>query len=47
VLDTSVYIEAMRHEEARGRLEAWQRRRAPHIWLHVVVIAELLAGGGG
>lgn len=44
VLDTNVYIEAMRDAAARAALETWQRRMAPHVWQHAVVAAELLAG---
>lgn len=44
VLDTNVYIEAMRQDAAREALEVWQRRMAPAIWQHAVVVAELLVG---
>lgn len=44
VLDTNVYIRAIRDEGARSELAAWQRRMAPRIHQHSVVIAELLVG---
>lgn len=44
VLDTNVFIRAMRNAEARAELAAWQRRMAPHIWQHAVVVSELLVG---
>lgn len=44
VLDTNVFIRAMRSAEARAELAAWQRRMAPHIWQHAVVVSELLVG---
>lgn len=44
VLDTNVFIQAMRSAEARAELADWQRRMAPHIWQHSVVVAELLVG---
>lgn len=44
VLDTNVFIHAMRNAEARAELAAWQRRMAPHIWQHAVVVSELLVG---
>lgn len=46
VLDTNIYIEAIRSPEARGRLAAWQRAMAPYVHQHVVVISELLVGAG-
>src|SRR5690606_19937318 len=46
VLDTNVYIHAMRDDEARAELAGWQRRLAPLIHQHSVVIAELLVGAG-
>lgn len=46
VLDTNVYIEAIRSAEARARLGAWQRAMAPHIHQHAVVVSELLVGAG-
>ncbi len=44
VLDTNVYIHAMRDVEARAELAEWQRSLAPRIHQHAVVIAELLVG---
>jgi predicted nucleic acid-binding protein len=44
VLDTNVYVQAMRDAEARSELAAWQRSMAPHIWQHAVVVSELLVG---
>jgi predicted nucleic acid-binding protein len=44
VVDTNVLIHAIRNEAARERLAAWQRRLAPHIHQHAVVVAELLIG---
>ena len=46
VLDTDVFIRAIRDADSRAELAAWQRRMAPHIHLHSVVIAELLVGAG-
>lgn len=44
VLDTNVFIHAMRDAETRADLAAWQRRTAPRIFQHAVVVAELLVG---
>lgn len=44
VLDTNVYIHAMRDAEAGSELAAWQRRMAPRIYQHAVVISEILIG---
>jgi predicted nucleic acid-binding protein len=44
VLDTNIYIHALRDADARRELAAWQRRMAPFIYLHAVVMAELLVG---
>lgn len=44
VLDTNVYIEAIRDEEARRALAAWQRRMAPSLYQHAAVISEILVG---
>lgn len=44
VLDTNVFIHAIRSAEARAELAVWQRRMAPHIYQHAVVAAEILAG---
>ena len=44
ILDTNVYIDAIRNETARAQLAEWQRRNAPFIYQHAVVIAELLMG---
>ncbi len=44
VLDTNVYVHAIRDAGARAALAEWQRARAPHIHQHAVVAAELLVG---
>jgi predicted nucleic acid-binding protein len=44
VADTNVYIRAIRDPAFRSELADWQRRMAPQIHQHSVVIAELLAG---
>jgi predicted nucleic acid-binding protein len=44
VLDTNVFIHAIRSAEARLELAGWQRRMAPHIYQHAVVVSELLVG---
>jgi predicted nucleic acid-binding protein len=44
VLDTNVYIDAIRNETARAQLADWQRRMAPFIHQHAVVVAEILVG---
>lgn len=44
VLDTNVYIHAMRNADARSELADWQRCMAPHIHQHAVVVTEVLAG---
>lgn len=44
VLDTNVFIQAMRSAEARQELADWQRRMAPHLYQHAVVVSELLVG---
>lgn len=44
VLDTNVYIHAIRSAVGRRELAAFQRAHAPRIHQHAVVAAELLAG---
>ncbi len=44
VLDTNVFIHAIRDPAARRELADWQRRMAPHIYQHAVVASELLVG---
>ena len=44
VVDTNVFIHAIRDPDARAELAAWQRRTAPQIYQHAVVIAEILVG---
>lgn len=44
VLDTNIFIEALRSPEARVELAEWQRAMAPHLWQHAVVVSELLVG---
>jgi predicted nucleic acid-binding protein len=44
VLDTNVYIQAIRNATRRRELAAWQRRMGPHLYQHAVVVSELLVG---
>jgi predicted nucleic acid-binding protein len=44
VLDTNVLIHAIRDASARLELADWQRRMAPHLYQHTVVVSELLVG---
>lgn len=44
VVDTNVFIQAIRDDGARRALAAWQRRMAPHIYQHAVVVSEILIG---
>jgi predicted nucleic acid-binding protein len=44
ILDTNIFIEAIRDGTARVELAEWQRAMAPHLWQHAVVISELLVG---
>ena len=44
VLDTNVFIEAIRDARANAALADWQRRMAPRIYQHIVVVSELLVG---
>jgi predicted nucleic acid-binding protein len=44
VLDTNIFIEAIRNRKARVELAEWQRAMAPHLWQHAVVVSELLVG---
>jgi predicted nucleic acid-binding protein len=44
VLDTNIFIDAIRNAEARRELAVWQRSMAAHIYQHAVVVAELLVG---
>lgn len=44
VLDTNVFIHAIRDAAARRALASWQRRLAPRIWQHAVVVSEILIG---
>ena len=44
VVDTNLYIEATRSDEAADDLNAFHGRFLPHIHLHSVVAQELLAG---
>ncbi len=44
VLDTNIFIGAIRNRKAREALAEWQRARAPHLWQHAVVVSELLVG---
>lgn len=45
VLDTNVFIHAIRNGDARGELATWQRRMGPYLYQHAVVVSELLVGG--
>lgn len=44
VLDTNVYIDAIRNARSRESLAEWLRSMAPHVWQHAVVVSELLVG---
>jgi predicted nucleic acid-binding protein len=44
VLDTSIFIHAIRNAAVREELAAWQRTMAPRIYQHAVVVSELLVG---
>lgn len=44
VVDTNVFIHAIRDDAARRDLSAWQRRMAPYIYQHAVVVSEILVG---
>lgn len=44
VVDTNLYIEASRSDEAADALRAFHARYLPYIYLHSVVAQELLAG---
>lgn len=44
VLDTNVYIRAIRDADARAELAAWQRVMGPRLYQHAVVVSELLVG---
>lgn len=44
VIDTNVFIHAIRDDGARRELSAWQRRMAPYIYQHAVVVSEILVG---
>jgi predicted nucleic acid-binding protein len=44
VVDTNLYIEATRSEDAADHLDAFHARVLPYIHLHSVVAQELLAG---
>lgn len=47
VLDTNLYIEATRSDEAADALKEFYTRFLPHVHLHSVVAQELLAGAVG
>lgn len=47
VVDTSVYIDALRSEQARASLTAFLTASTPFIWLSAVVVQELRAGARG
>lgn len=44
ILDTNIFIEAIRDVSVRVKLAEWQRAMAPHLWQHAVVVSELLTG---
>lgn len=44
VVDTNIFIHAIRDDTARRELSAWQRRMAPYIYQHAVVVSEILVG---
>ena len=44
VLDTNIFVHAIRSDKARRDLAAWQRQFGPHLYMHAVVVAELLVG---
>ncbi|MDR0788102.1 MAG: type II toxin-antitoxin system VapC family toxin [Gemmatimonadota bacterium] len=44
IIDTNLYIEATRNDEAAEALKAFYQRNLPHVFLHSVVAQELLAG---
>jgi predicted nucleic acid-binding protein len=44
IVDTNLYIEATRNDEAADRLKSFYARFLPHVYLHSVVAQELLAG---
>jgi hypothetical protein len=44
VIDTNLYVEAIRSDEANAALAAFQRRFAPLLHQHSTVAQELLAG---
>ncbi|HSW29464.1 MAG TPA: hypothetical protein VLH75_08295 [Longimicrobiales bacterium] len=44
VVDTNVYVSAMRSEEGNQALARFQRRFAPFLFQHSAVAQEILAG---
>jgi predicted nucleic acid-binding protein len=44
VVDTNLYIEATRSDDAADQLKSFYARFLPHVHLHSVVAQELLAG---
>ncbi|HET7274092.1 MAG TPA: type II toxin-antitoxin system VapC family toxin [Longimicrobiaceae bacterium] len=44
VLDTNIFIHAVRDSSVRKALAAWQRSMGPKIFMHAVVASELLHG---
>lgn len=44
VLDTNIYIRALRDRASRDELARWQRLMAPRLYQHSVVAAEILVG---
>lgn len=44
VVDTNVYIEAIRTDAGNEALADWQRQMGPHLYQHSIVAQEILAG---
>jgi toxin FitB len=44
IVDTNLYIEATRNDDAADRLKAFYAHHLPFVHLHAVVVQELLAG---
>jgi predicted nucleic acid-binding protein len=44
VLDTNVFVRAIRNTEVRAELAAWQRAMASHIYQNAAVVGEILTG---
>lgn len=44
VVDTNLYIDAIRTDAGNEALANWQRQMAPHLFQHSVIAQEILAG---